>query len=278
MVKQLMSKFLLLILAVNVFVQMAQASQSTPKVVLERYSEVTELPKAKHIRVINPFGNITTRTNSYHKTELSGVIQKIGDHWTAHKIDIRDNNGVTEVVVSYPEGNVDKQGRLTGRFDLGVWVPSFVTVEMVTDYGDIKVKKSSSNIIAKSISGKISIGTSGEVVAQSQSGNVKVNLKGEKFRQPMKISSQTGDVRVYISEAANLNLTAKANSISTKNLVKHKNVNVASISETLVSAKLGAKGTELDLASKQGELFIALSKPSDIKYNTSARLLKQSNN
>lgn len=161
---------------------------NTPAVTLEQYKYVGELPKAKKLRVINPFGNITSRSSSYDNIELSGVIQTIGDQGKEHTIDIRDVDGVTEVVVSYPKGNADDSGQLFGRFDLGVWIPAYIDLELVTDFGDIKVKKSGSNVEARSHTGNIKLATSGHATGHSDSGKVVIKPMAHKeAKLPAKI-------------------------------------------------------------------------------------------
>lgn len=158
---------------------------------VEHYKYFGELPKAKKVRVINPYGSITSRNTSYDTIELSGIIQKIGEPGAKHDIEIKDNQGVTEVVIRYPQGNQDAKGRLTGRFDIGVWVPAYVDVELITDFGDIKVKNSASNIIANSNSGKIRVSSSGTVAAHSYSGDVKIELQqASTIKTPAKLFRQ----------------------------------------------------------------------------------------
>ena len=246
----------------------AQAIDAADKraVALKHYKWLGEVPKAKLIRIINPFGAITSRNTSYNNVELSGVIQKIGQdsitqNSSAHQISITDVDGVTEVVVSYPQGNKNSQGQLIGRFDLGVWVPSWVAVEMTTDFGDIKVKKHASNIIAKTHSGKIKIGSAGRVIASSYSGDIKVDLYGERWHQAMDISSVTGNVKVNVSRTANINLQALSG-----NDIKHNLTNLDNITTTIgddhqLTAQFDQQGqrrlrTPLQLTATHGQLSV----------------------
>lgn len=187
--KRIFNYLLAITLSAPVFVAQAEIPTNTQSqdVSIEHYKYFGDLPKAKLIRVINPYGGITSRSNSYDSVELSGVIQKIGPHGAEHKIDIYDKGGVTEVIVSYPNGNKDEQGKLRGRFDLGVWVPGYINVELVTDFGDIKVKSSASNIVATSTSGNIKIATSGTASAFSDSGEVKINLTQKSPKLPARL-------------------------------------------------------------------------------------------
>lgn len=245
------------------------------KVTLEHYTWSGNTPKAKVIRVINPFGSITTRNTTHNNVEMSGVIQKIGVLPGQHQIDITDNNGVTEVIVSYPHGNKNSLGQLTGRFDLGVWVPSWVTVEMVTDFGDIKVKKHASNIVATTISGKMTIGTAGLVNANSDSGNIKVDLYGERFKQPMRLSSTKGNVYVNFSQSAALNLLALSGRPIKNNLNDVTAINVSEFNDTQFKAQLtqsGQKSTDLHVSAKYGKLSINIAKKVSYRIKSTPRL------
>lgn len=239
---------------------------------LEHYKWYGETPKAKLVRVINPFGAISTRNTSYDNIEISGAIQKIGKTPAQHKIDITDNNGVTEVVVSYPNGNKNAQGQLTGRFDLGVWVPAWVNVEMVTDFGDIKAKKHSSNLSATTTSGKIKIASSGTVDAQSDTGDIKVDFYGERFKQPMNVSSNTGDVKVNLSQKAKVTLRAASNNPIKHNLNDYQSIKVSDADEHHFKAELAKNSTDLQLSSEQGQLVVIVAKKASYKTKIGQRL------
>ena len=243
------------------------------KVVINSYKWQGDSPKAKLVRVINPYGSVSSRTTKMANVELSGVIQEIGDNPPQHQIEVKDVDGVTEVVVSYPQGAIrNAKGQLTGRFDLGVWVPSWVALEVETDFGDIKVKKSASDVTAKSTSGKISIGTSGHVQAHSQSGNVSVDFYGKTFRQGMKVSSQSGNVKVNMSKDARLVLTAKAGSKINNNFNEHQSVSVKQFGDEL-QARLTSDVTQkikpvfLHLDAQQGNLSINIANDATYKVD-----------
>ena len=274
---------LLALLAVNV---QAHTRHDAGAVKVSHYKYTGDTPKAKKVRVINPFGSITSRNTSYDEVELSGIIQKIGEQPAIHDIDIRDNNGVMEIEIRYPDGNRNNLGELTGRFDIGVWVPQWVTVEMITDFGDIKVKKSASNITARSKSGKMSIGTAGWVNAHSDSGNIKVDFLSERFQGPMQVSSGSGDVRVNLSKSARLALKAISQQTISGNLESFARTKR---SGAALSAWLGEQTQSmptLNLAADEGRLTIHVapklshnikSKPPRFLLNSSKKQQQTSN-
>ena len=263
--RPLISQVFMLLSALGAFSTVAAeqaVKQDNREVKIKQYKWFGDSPKAKRIRVINPYGNITSRTSYYSSVELSGAIQKIGKNPPQHQIDINDNNGVTEVVVSYPDGIRNAMGQLAGRVDLGVWVPSWVSIELETDFGDIKVKKSASNITAKSNSGKISIGTSGLVEAQSDSGNISIDFYDERYRQSMKVVSKTGDVKVNLSQNAKVQIDAQSGHKISNNFADYPKVKVTK-KDLGLNAKIAlvrpggkVKLTPLVLSAVKGKLKI----------------------
>lgn len=234
------------------------------KVDIKQYKWFGEAPKAKLVRVVNPYGSVTSRSSLVNGVELSAAIQKIGSNPPEHTIDISDNNGVTEIVISYPKGTIrNAKGQLTGRFDLGVWLPSWIRLEVKTDFGDIKVKKSASDIMAKTNTGKITIGTSGHVEAVSERGNISVDFYGERFRQPMKVLSRFGDVKVNMSQNARVILQARAAKDIKNNFGEYKAIAVLGDKKTLSATitkptKHKIKPVELQLAANKGRLSISI--------------------
>ena len=167
----------------------------------------------------------------------------------------------TEIVISYPRDIRNDKGQLTGRFDLGVWIPSYLILEVETDFGDIKVKKSASDVIAKSNSGKISIGTSGHINAQSDTGNVTVDFYGERFRDDMKVFSESGNVKVNMSQHAAMILSAKAGNKIKDNFKSYQAIEVKPQGKGLIArlaSKFKHKAVALELNAKQGNLSISV--------------------
>ncbi|TQV85540.1 hypothetical protein [Aliikangiella coralliicola] len=192
---------------------------------LQKYSWKGALPEKNKVKVINRYGNITTRNTNKPNIELAGIIQKIGPNAPKPEIQVRDVNGVTEVQVVYKDATIDQFNNRIGRMDIGVYVPKGVSVEMQTDFGDIKAKKHQSNLIAKTISGKIKLATSGIISVNSQSGEVGINLmnwkrstfRPENKRRVYDIQSGSGNVSIYFDSEASLMVKAEAGSgIKTK--------------------------------------------------------------
>jgi DUF4097 and DUF4098 domain-containing protein YvlB len=181
------------------------------------------------------------------------------------------------VVVSYPDGNTNASGQLTGRIDLGVWLPSWVTVEFETDFGDIKVKKSASNVVAKSVSGKISVGTAGLIDASSQSGNISVDFYNEDYRWPMKVSSETGNVKVNVSKNAKLTLKAYSYGPIKNNFAAYQSIQFSQQKKTMVvnlsPVELSTKWQPaiLQVSALRGDLTIHIADKTNHKIKRTSR-------
>lgn len=232
------------------------------KVEIKPYKWFGESRSAKHVRIINPFGNITSRTSNFENIEMSGVIQLIGDKPGIHKIDIIEKQDVTEIVVSYPNGIRNAKGQLTGRFDLGVWLPSWAKVEAETDFGDIKIKRSASDVIARSNTGKIAIGTMGFVDAYSKKGDITIDLYNEAFTDELKAYSESGSVKVYVPQQAHLKLNINAEGKIKHNFAQYDGVKFANqqkgLNATIATAKADEEAITQDftISSKSGEVSV----------------------
>ncbi len=198
--------------------QSAKVSYSKDDVVLEKYNWRGDVPEKKHVKVVNYYGNISTRTTKQNDIEMAGIIQRVGTAAPDPEVKIIDNNGITEIEIVYNAKTVDAYNNRIARFDLGIYVPKGVTLEMVTSFGDIKSKKHHSNLIARSESGHITMATHGIFDARSESGNIKANLLSwqsarfevkNKQRQYL-LSSKSGDIDVFLADSNQLEITAEA--------------------------------------------------------------------
>ncbi|SFD31926.1 hypothetical protein [Pseudoalteromonas denitrificans] len=204
----------------------AKETTSNKRVALQQYSWHGELPKQRVVKVFNPFGSISSSNTNHNMIEIGGVIQQIGSIKKPYDVEISDVDGITEIHVVYPEGIKSLSGERIARFDLGIYVPANVTLLMETDFGDIKVKKHRSHLIAYSKSGKIKLGTAGSVQARSESGNIYVDLYAKNWFQTQNISSEKGDVYLSIVNDANVELKLSASDIHSNKLVDYPNIKV----------------------------------------------------
>jgi hypothetical protein len=198
---------------------------------LKKYSWKGKIPRAHRVKVINPYGNIDSRTGSYQIIDITGVMQLIGPDAKKAQVEIREENDVTIIEVKYPSGIYDELDRRIARFDIGVFVPTGVVLELETDFGDIKIKKHRNRIFAKTNSGNIAGSTKNIIHAFTQSGNINLNLmpwKSRRFAQLSKrpryfINSDQGDIALSMNDdlAVDIRLFASQPIISNNEFVQN---------------------------------------------------------
>ena len=174
---------------------------------LSKYQWQGEVPPRQRIRVINHFGNITTRNTNYQDIMLSGVIQKVGPNAPTPEVKISEVDGITIIEVVYQAPTLDKFNQRIGRLDLGVYAPKNVTIELETSFGDISGKKHQSDLVLTTQSGKIKLATRGRLEASTQSGPINAVLLRPKHadrgilasNKPRResIRSVSGDIKLH---------------------------------------------------------------------------------
>lgn len=232
-------------------------------VILEKYNWQGELPEKRKVRLINHFGNITTRNTNQKNIEMAGIIQKVGSDAPTPEIKINDNNGVMEIEVTYQSSTIDGYGNRIGRVDLGIYIPKGISLEMVTDFGDIKAKKHQSKLIAKTQSGKIKLSTRNVVRALSYSGDINVDLlewKKRKFvtenkKSKYEIFTREGNVKIYFRSPIDLSIhahTGKGIRTSDSQLLQLVNPSSRERSELAFQAVLGSGQRKLSVTAPNG--------------------------
>ena len=191
-----------------------KAKGTEPKVVIEHYTWSGKVPKGKKVVVTNFYGNLSSRLRSEPQVGISAAIQKIGDNPATPEFEIDDSGDVVIINVKYPNGQRDANGQLTGRVDLAVMVPETVEVEMETSWGNIGAKKHFSKMTARTDSGNISLGSVGALNAYSQTGDIKIDMYNIAWKGPQVIHTEKGDISAVVAQQAEIEVWAKAQSIS----------------------------------------------------------------
>jgi len=246
-----------------------KAHYTAEDVKLSQYNWQGDIPTAGKIRVNNPFGNISTKNTNYDNVSIAGAIQLIGNEASQPNITVRDDNGVTVVDVSYPNGDKDKYGRKIGRVDQGVYVPRSVIVDLQTDYGAIKSRKHKSNMILKTNSGDIKVGSSGTIQATSNSGDIKLHIQKAKHqdvlfieenkRRLSHITSESGAISISLANNLDMQLNLQALSGISSNLNEFKEVRLIESSNDKLTAVLGNGINIYTVKSSQSAISINMS-------------------
>lgn len=187
---------------------------SAKDVVIENYTWLGELPKQRKVKVINHYGNVSSRIRSEPRIGISAAIQKIGPAPAVPEFSIEQTDELTLITVIYPDGQFDNDGDFIGRVDIAVIVPETVSVEMESTYGDIKSKKHFSNLSAKTVSGDIVLGSVGELNAHTISGNITLDHYNINWHNPQQVTTEQGNIEFTIARQANIALTAAAKHVS----------------------------------------------------------------
>jgi len=205
-----MYKRLLLVSMISVSSLAGAKLYSAKDVLIENKIIMGDIPASQKVRVINHFGNIASRLRDEPRVAFSAAIQKIGPTPATPKFDIQDIEGVRVITVQYPDGQRDADGDFIGRTDVAIVVPAYVSVEMETTWGSAKAKKHFSNLSARTESGDIAFGTTGEVNAHSQSGNVSLDMYNVDWKNPQNVHTDTGDIKLVFAKQANIQISARA--------------------------------------------------------------------
>ncbi|MBU2968554.1 hypothetical protein KO527_04165 [Pseudoalteromonas sp. C2R02] len=211
----------------------AQAKEYELKdVEIENYNWIGQLPPSRKVKVINKYGNVSTRIRSESQIGVSAAIQKIGPNPAIPDFNIRETSEHTLITVIYPNGQRDEDGDFIGRVDIAVTIPETISIEMESTWGDIKSKKHFSNLKAKTISGNIALGSVGALNASSISGNITIDHYNINWPNNQYIETQTGDIHFTISKLSNISIQAQAKFIQSNyaqhNIYKnHKNSSIS---------------------------------------------------
>jgi hypothetical protein len=241
---------------------------------LEKFNWKGKVPRSYRVKVINPYGNINSRTGSYPIVDVSGVMQLIGPDAVKGHIDVREESGVTVIEVKYPSGIYDQVGRKIARFDIGVFVPTGVFLELETDFGDIKIKKHKNRILARTNSGDIAGSTKNIIHAFSRTGDINLNLmpwKSHRFAKLAKrpsyfINTDQGDIALSMNDDLAVNMRLYSNEpILSNNLFIQNTLN-----QDKTSLKITRENASrlLEAKSKNGALKLDLYAKPNTKKST----------
>lgn len=238
---------------------------SIDDVVIEQYKWQGAIPSSGQVKVINPFGSISVKNINQPIVAVTGAMQLIGHSPTKAKIITKQEHGVQIIEVTYPEGNSDVLGQRTGRVDLGIFVPQGVALTLITNFGDIKSRKLKSNVIAKTYSGKIKIGSSATIQAQTHTGDIKLtiqkdNSKNARFVENSKtrfntVTSTAGNIQVYLQDNVNISLAANSQRGIKSNLLANKYTQITTKTKGLFTAVLGQGTRHYEINSQTGMIY-----------------------
>jgi len=236
-------------------------SYTTSDVTLHKYNWQGDVPTKRKVRLINRYGNISTRNTNQSNIEIAGVIQKVGTDAPTPEVKVVEQDGVMNIEVFYKTASIDKYNNRIGRIDLGIYVPKGVSLELITDFGDIKAKKHRSKIIAKTQTGKIKLSTHNVFQALSYSGDISLDLlnwKRPRFpvnskKNQYEAFTREGDIKIYFKNTISLSIHAESgNGIHSYD----KNLNQANDSSDSLNfnTQFGSGERELFISTPKGKV------------------------
>jgi hypothetical protein len=217
------------------------------------------------VRVSNPYGDVYARFGGYEsQVEILATSQRldrglpelvVGREPAGAGLDVTvapaadtDEACVTDPALSDPASRRD-------RVDLVLFVPQGATLEILTEADKIDVKGLEGDLSASSLTGDIRIrSVKGNVRAKSARGDLSIALETGVTADSQELSTETGEIEVYLWEDANMNVTiATSGMISTDFSIEieHRRAEEPGKRGT---ATVGKGGPRLSLYSKRGQV------------------------
>ena len=161
-----------------------------------------EIGPGETIRVVNPLGDIRARFGGYeNQVEILATLQYTEQPASIPEVTLNRADGGIDVSTRWAPG--EEAG--PGRVDLVVFVPRGATLDARTEDGLLEAKGLKSDLIASSRQGEIRIRSiQGRVNAKSSRGAISAALEAGVTEQPQAITTETGDIEVYLWEDASM--------------------------------------------------------------------------
>jgi hypothetical protein len=207
------------------------------------------------VRVVNRFGRVYARFGGYEaKAEILATSQRLEAELP--ELEVRFSHGGDSLDISVGfAGEAGETTETRDRIDLVVFVPEGARLDARTRDDLIDVKKLKGDVVASSLGGDLTINSvAGRVSAKTARGNITATLATGATTEPQDLTTQTGDIEVWLWEDADLSVSlATSGEISTDFTlaIEHHRFEEPSKHATAV---VGAGGPELTLRSKQGRV------------------------
>lgn len=178
------------------------------KVTIHGYDWNGAIPEKAIVVVNNPYGDIRARNHGENKIFMHATYQKLGEYPLEPEFVMKEKEGKWYIDVRYEQNIRYKTGDLRGRADIAILFPEHVKIEAKTDFGLIKVDRSSSDVIAVSRSGDIKLTTTGQFDITTANGNIGLKLRGFKQTGQSNAKTETGKIKAEIFSDMDLALNA----------------------------------------------------------------------
>jgi len=204
------------------------------------------------VRVVNPLGDIRARFGGYeNQVEILATLQYTDQQTSVPEVTLNRVGEGLDVSTRWTEG----EGAGRGRVDLVVFVPQGATLDARTEDGLLEAKGLKSNLIASSLQGEIMIRSiRGRINVKSSRGAISAALERGATEQPQSITTETGDIEVYLWEDAAMQVRlATSGEISTDFSIEIEHRRFEEPGKH-GRATIGKDGPQLVLESKRGRV------------------------
>jgi len=157
------------------------------------------------VKIVNPHGSVVLKQTNAATVGFHRVVQLIGTAPESPDIRFVRNNDTIELVVSYASDATRGEDHLVdgfrkGRVDATLFVPPGPSVDVVTTYGDIQVRRINNDLVARSRTGRVMGAGGGAMSLRSDTGIVRAFPTASKWNRPFEIETESGDILVEIRE------------------------------------------------------------------------------
>ena len=193
--------------------EVASTTNAPPKLEIITREEHFPIEKGVTRLVLrNPHGDVRLRIADQGKVGIYATIQRIGEQPLDPTFDVRQNAGIFELTVRYPnDAAVKARGNhLLGRVDIGVWVPSSMALDIATTDGLLQARRISSPLLARTLSGALEVTSVGDLDVETVSGRISVRQTSGQWQAPIRVVSQTGTIFAGVPAFADIRLSIQA--------------------------------------------------------------------
>lgn len=204
------------------------------------------------VRVANPLGDIRARFGGYeNQVEILATLQYTDQQSSVPEVTLTRVGTGLDVSTAWTEG----EGAGTGRVDLVVFVPQGATLDARVEDGLLEAKGLKGDLIASSTTGEIRTRSiRGGVRAKSVRGAISAALESGVTKQPQSITTETGDIEVYLWEDADMQVRlATSGEVSTDFSIEIEHRRFEEPGKH-GRATIGKGGPQLALESKRGRV------------------------
>lgn len=228
---------------------------------MERASWRGEVTSASLLEVSNPYGDLRLRYGGLGRTvEVAVALQQLDPAGSRLELEVDEKADpatvrVVRTAAAGPPAGGPRVDR--SRADMVVLIPSGLAVRARTDRGLVESVGLESDVDLESVSGGIRVrSTRGRVTAHSERGEISAMLVAGVTAAPQRLSTVTGPIEVWVSDANDLDVTMATSARLTSDVSMQVEHHDQEEPDKVATAKVGAGGRPLELRSRRGDVSL----------------------